>query len=322
MDIQASIRLEALKPPARVKNYYKFYASLGPKERKFFALVLPELISSWYSGSFMKRNKSERLTSTLEARTYPKVDAIAVALGHLKKAFPFKAAPVLYRATALPSKEFKTATVGSTLILTKNNTFSPILSFSEKMLKDFEEADNVTVKWKTEQRLVLATTEWLLALSKGFADMFLELAEVHAEEDNEKYIDFYERSFGAWSGMSTLKGYRNEFETIVFLPGNESIKTTVIRQGFKRTPDSSLDKILHELYIYWAKINGVKTPVAYVKDLPGSDKIRVLTPDGKVVDLYNSELGTKKVLAQKFLNALKLSPDEFLKRYIKAKKAK
>ncbi|QDH83611.1 hypothetical protein [Achromobacter phage Motura] len=230
MEIQAAYRLLALKPTPDVKKTWAFYSKLGADEREFLAHKLPTLVTGWFSGDFMMQNKSERLHSAaLEARTYDKVDAIAVAMAHLQVLAKPKVPKLLYRSTKV-NKEDEQIPVGGTLELNKKNTFSPILSFSDVALKKFQAYDKLTVSWKPDRRLVLADHASIKIITDRLFKMFVALDAAHKEGGDPKFATFYRSAAFMWGrAHKQLDDYTDEREFIVFIPGNESIKTTVIR---------------------------------------------------------------------------------------------
>ncbi|QDH83613.1 hypothetical protein [Achromobacter phage Motura] len=281
-EIQAATRLEALKPPSSSKKAWAFYSKLGPKERSFLALELPPLLAQWFRGSFTKQNKTQRLTSHLTAKKYHKVDAIAVALGHIKQAFPFKVPKVLYRATHV-NKEQMLTPVGGTLELNAKTTRSPILSFADEKPTMFEESDNLTIEWKVDPRLVLGDFHWMVQICSMFKNMFDDLMHAHDDresDDSDPYINFYSQASDEWEdALSEIEHFEKEREFIVFIPGNESLTVKVIRNPFALNIGAVR---------YWPKYgnvvitkvgpkvevltNQMKTVVTDVKNVMGTDE--------------------------------------------------
>ncbi|QDH83614.1 hypothetical protein [Achromobacter phage Motura] len=233
-EVLSATRLEALTAndisPKTV--FALFYKKLGTAERKFFRVELPKLLEGWFGGSFMhqgKNRKSERLESSIEARSYHKVDAIAVALAHIKQVFPVKAPAKLYRVTGINKEQQKTP-VGDTVTLDLKSTLTPILSFSSKVQPNFRGHSTLDLEWKTDQRLVLSTPRYLLMFAESTAKMLRSLlVNTPADKLTPQLKKEYAAGLKEWTRLyQTMKEYRAESEYIVWVPGNEGLACTVL----------------------------------------------------------------------------------------------
>lgn len=182
-----------------------FSNKLDDKGRQFLFSELPSLIGGWYRGDLWGKQISDKLT--LASNIYTKVDAIAVAMHHLKSIFPVDCPKLLFR-----SSEVKTTPKAMQMVeLNAKNQFKPLLAFSSNRYpyvesRGFVENKLVIYSWRTEPNLVLMSTSQLSTLFHAMETLYaMKLITVPLG----KYLNM--------SASNILSVFRKENEFTVYL---------------------------------------------------------------------------------------------------------
>lgn len=205
------------------RKFLNFFHSLNEEQQIYFGHTLPNLIEDWYEGHLLGQQRSEGLE--INARKYYQVDALAVALSHLKNVFPLRTPSTLYRLTHL-----KDAPSGPTVKVTYGNQLKPLLSFTS--LKDpivygreshSPDTVDVVLEWKADPRLVVMSTEWIVNVARNLS---YDLNDMYDNGDISLSVFMHNKVSmalswkHAWVAATT---YIREKEYLVYIPKNKSI---------------------------------------------------------------------------------------------------
>lgn len=206
-------------------KFVKFFDNLTDRQKSYLGHTLPKTLNYWYEGDLIGDQESEGLE--IKARKYYTVEALAVALSHLKEVFPLRVPSTLYRLTHL-----KETPSGPTVKISSKNQLKPLLSFTSLKNpfvydREFLDEDliDVVLEWKADPRLVVMGTDWIVKTAKSISK---ELAGMRSEGmiDPKLYKSspYRDDMSSNWKSVAKEAAYFSaEKEFVVFLPKNKSL---------------------------------------------------------------------------------------------------
>lgn len=233
-DVEAITRLHAASSGSQL---LEFLQSLRLKQQLFFYDELPLLLDNWIIGMSKKGKASQHLpvqfaSTEIEARSYKKVDAMAIALGHLKSIYPPALKSVLYRSMLVD----KTVGVPKTRLLKfkSNKAWTALQSWTYNRMPKVKDRDTDHTK-QIEVVLEVPASK----VKKHVVSDYVQLAKlckdaiaasVKINKAGEKAglaeAEYYVHC-GYWKRLSrTLNSFKDEKEVLMYVPTGTVLKCT------------------------------------------------------------------------------------------------
>lgn len=216
--LSTQVRAAATRPQLR-----KFLEGLNDDELQFFYYDLPSLVDAWFYSIPKKESKHLPMHfAAVKAATYNRVDAIAVALGHVKSIYPPKLPATIQRSILLPKNAGLPAKKVFDFVSPKK--WSAIQSWT--MLSDPIVQDR-DVK-HGDQELVLSIPS--AKASKHVVADYVQLGRLAA--DAIALSPYFKKKRpdvlvgeAHWKGVTqALKNFAKEKEVLMYVPSGQPLK--------------------------------------------------------------------------------------------------
>jgi len=221
---------------ATVNQLYDFIVELGDEERLFFYDQLPKLINDWFNGIAGKGSHTDHLqmqfaSTEIEARSYKKLDAIAIALGYLKPIYKPKLPATIYRSVLVSHSNLpKTKTInfksdpkwGALQSWTINK--KPIVAD-----RNFDEKKQVELVLEipaTKANKHVVTDYVQLAKLANDAMKVADKFNKKMEKEGNDEADYWLENRRWLMLFHTLKDFKQEREVLLYVPTGTALKCT------------------------------------------------------------------------------------------------